>query len=152
MTLKSYIFIVFCCFLPFFGCKEFQEIKVIGVKGFKINKLNMEGIEAEVMINIKNPNTIGFSIYPSEFDISIGGVKLGKAKLYKRVHIDANCEKAYAFMLRSDFKGMNLMDLTGLIGGKMSGNIEVKGTLVAGKFLIRKHYPVDVKEKFSFPK
>ena len=72
--------------------------------------------------------------------------------MYKRVHIEAKARKAYAFSLKSDFKGMNFMDLTKLIGGKMSGNIEVKGTLVAGKFLIRKKYPVDVKEKFSLPK
>jgi LEA14-like dessication related protein len=152
MKQKRHIFIVFSCFLLFFGCKDFQEVKVLGVQGFKVEKLSMAGIEAEVMISIKNPNNIGFTIYPSEFDIIIGGVNLGKARLYKRVKIEGSTEKAYPFKLKSDFKGLNLMELAGIVGGKLAGNIEVKGNLYAGKFLIKKKYPVDVKEKFNMPK
>ncbi|HRF38873.1 MAG TPA: choice-of-anchor L domain-containing protein, partial [Saprospiraceae bacterium] len=93
----------------------------------------LEGIEALIELNIKNPNSMGFSIYPSEFDIIFSGMNLGKAKLKKRVHIDANCEKAYTFELNSSFKEFNFMDITKMLSGSKLGTMQVKGDLKAGK-------------------
>ena len=132
----------------FNSCKEFQEVKVTGVKSFRLTKVGSDGIEGEVIIGIKNPNDYGFSIYPSEFDITYSGIKMGKARLYKRVHIDGNSEKPYVFKLKTSLKDMNLMDIMGLVGGKL-GKIEVKGTLKAGKFYLKKRIPVDFSEKIG---
>lgn len=135
--------------LLLFACREFKEAQCTGVKGFKMNKMSMDGIDADILLGIKNPNTIGFSIYPSEFDVIAGGVNLGKAKLTKRVHIDANEEKTYTFHLRSNFKETNLMDLTKLLSGKSSRSIRIKGNLKAGKFYLKKSFPIDVNEKLD---
>jgi LEA14-like dessication related protein len=132
---------VFLCF----SCKEFKEVEVIGVKDFKIKKLSLAGIEAEIQLNIKNPNDMGFSIYPSEFDIIFSGMNLGRAKLKKRVHIDKNCSKAYLFELNSSFVNLNLMDITKMLSGSKLGILQVKGDLKAGKFLIKKKFPIDYK-------
>lgn len=129
------------------SCREFKEAECTGVKGFKVNKMGMDGIDADIMLGIKNPNDIGFSIYPSEFDVIAGGVNLGKAHLTKRVHIDAKEEKTYTFHLKSNFKDVNLMDLTKLMSGKASRSIRIKGDLKAGKFYLKKRFPVDVNEK-----
>lgn len=132
------------------SCNDFKEAEVTGVKGFKIKKMNTEGIDADVILGVKNPNSIGFSIYPSEFDITFSGVNLGKAKLKKRVHIDANCEKPYVFELKSTFKDINLLDLTKLLSGSKLGQMEVKGELKAGKFWLKKSFPVNHTEKIGF--
>ncbi len=132
-----------------FSCKPFKEAQCTGVKGFKVNKMNTEGLDADIQLGIKNPNTIGFSIYPSEFDVIIGGVNLGKARMSKRVHIDANEEKTYTFRLKSDFKNVNLMDITKLLTGKSSGTVQIKGDLKAGKFYLKKKFPIDVKERMD---
>jgi LEA14-like dessication related protein len=131
-----------------FSCKEYQEIKVSEVKNFRLTKISKEAIEGEVILGISNPNTAGFSIYPSEFDVTYSGINLGKARLYKRVHIGPHTEKDYVFKLRSDLKGVNIMDLTGLFGGKL-GSIEVKGDLKAGKFFLKKRFPVNIKQKID---
>lgn len=131
----------------FFSCKEFKEAEVTGVKSFRLTKVSAEGIEAEVIIGIKNPNNIGFSIYPSQFDVIFSGINLGKAKLFKRVHINPNCEKNYVFKLKSNFQKLDFMDITNLLGSKKMGMVEVKGDLFAGKFYLKKRIPVDVKEK-----
>src|SRR6187401_3203395 len=86
------------------SCKEFQEIQVMGVKSFRLTKVNAEGIEGEVILGIKNPNEKGFSIYPSEFDVVYSGIHLGKARLYKRVHIAGHSEKLYTFKLKTSLK------------------------------------------------
>lgn len=135
--------------LFFASCKDFKEAEVTGVKGFKINKVNTEGIQATITLGIKNPNPIGFSIYPSEFDVTYTGINLGKARLSKRVHIDANAEKDYDFLLKTSFKNFNMGDVMGLMNGKKAGNITVKGDLKAGKFYLKKRFPVNVNEKMK---
>lgn len=132
--------------LVFTSCKDFKEAECTGVKGFKINKVNTEGIDADIILGIKNPNTVGFSIYPSDFDINLSGIGLGQAKLKHRVHIDANTEKNYTFTLKSSFKDMNMLDIMKLVNAGSAGTIRVKGDLKAGKFYLKKKFPVDVKE------
>lgn len=140
------------CMLLLAGCKEFQEIQVVGVDGFNLNKISTDGIEAEVKLNIKNPNQSGFSIYPSEFDVMYSGIRLGKAKLHKRVHIDGHSEKAYTFNLRTNFGEMNLLDATKLLNISNHGTIELNGDLKAGKFYLKKRFPVNFKEKINMLK
>jgi LEA14-like dessication related protein len=123
------------------------------VKGFKVNKLDVSGINGDVMLGIKNPNPYGFSIYRSKFDVTYNGVNLGTAKLSRRVHIDANAERTYAFNLKSDFKNANLADIMKLMGGGARGTMQIKGDLKAGKFfLFRKKFPIDMKERVSLDK
>jgi LEA14-like dessication related protein len=136
-------------FLFSFGCKDFKEAQVTGVKGFKVTKANTDGIEADVVVGIKNPNSVGFSVYPSEFDVAVAGIRLGKAKLYKRVKIKPGAEKDYTFRLKSSFKDINLMDVSNLLSGKKRGVIELNGDLKAGKFFVKKRFPVNLKEKID---
>ncbi len=145
---KLKFLILFFVLVLFNSCEEFKELQVSGVKSFRLTKVSAAGIEGEVILGIKNPNSRGFSIYPSEFDVTYSGIKLGKARLYKRVHIDANCEKNYVFKLKTDLKDMNLMDIMGLTNGKV-GKMEVKGDLKAGKFYIKRRFPVDFSEKIG---
>ena len=149
MRLLLYIFPIV---LFFSSCKEVQDIKVIAVEGFRINKLNTDGIEAEVNLKIKNENAIGFSIYPSEFDIAFSGVRLGKAKLHKRIHINGSSEKVYSFILKSGFGDLNILDLTKLLNTGNLGKIEVTGDLKVGKFFIKHKVPVNFSDKIRLLK
>jgi LEA14-like dessication related protein len=141
---NSFIAIIIGLFL--FSCKSFKEAECTGVKGFKVNSVNTSGIDADVILGIKNPNAIGFSIYPSEFDVVLSGIKLGKAKMKKRVHIAANEEREYSFNLKSSFKDMNITDVMKLMSSQNFGFIQVKGDLNAGKFYLKKKFPLDVKQ------
>lgn len=128
-----------------FSCKEFKEMQITGVKDFKIKKLSLAGIEADIELVINNPNSMGFSIYRSEFDVIFSGISLGKAKLKKRVHIKGNSEKPYKFALNSSFTNINLMDLTKLVSGSKLGGLQVNGDLRPGKFWIKKRVPIHYK-------
>ena len=129
------------------SCADFKEAQCTGVKGFSLNKINTQGIDADIVLGIKNPNPMGFSIYKSEFDVIYGGVNLGKAKLSKRVHINGNTEKNYSFNLKSNFKDVNPIDIMKLITNGGKGFVEVVGDLKAGKFYLKKRFPVNVKER-----
>lgn len=131
------------------SCKEMEEITVTAVDGFYLNKIDAKGIEAEIKLKIKNPNDIGFSIYPSAFDIAFSGIRLGKAKMDKRVHIDGKTERVYSFKLKSDMSELNLMDALRLLNMENLGKMEVKGDLKVGKFLIKKDFPVNYVDKIK---
>ncbi len=147
--MNKLLIIVFSSLL-FMNCRDFKEIQVTGIEGFKINKISMDGIDGDVLLKLKNPNALGFSVYRSEFDVNYSGVHLGKAKLRKRVRIKGNAEKTYAFNLTSDLKNSNIMDVMKLLSGAAFKNtLEVKGDLKAGKFFLKKSFPVDLKEKIS---
>jgi len=144
---KYIIIIASILSISFSSCKEFEEIKVIDIDSFHVNKLTPEGIEAEINLKIKNPNTYGFSIYPSEFEISFSGIRLGKAKLHKRVHIAANNEKVYTFNLKSKISDLNPLDMIRLLNSDNLGKTEVKGELKVGKFYFKKKFNVNYTDK-----
>lgn len=93
---------------------------------------------------------MGFTIYPSEFDIKYSGIYLGKAKLTEKVHIRKHAEETYSFAINNNFKDVNLMDVLKLLGNiNFSNTMEVKGDLKVGKFLIKKTVPVNLSEKIG---
>lgn len=139
--------IVLIFLLSLVSCRPFEDISLKSVDGFYLKKLTKDGIDSELKLNIQNPNKVGFTIYPSEFDIVFSGVKLGKAKLDKKVKIKGNSEKTYAFNLQSNLSDLNLLDIAKLLNIENLGKIEVKGDLKVGKMLIRKEYPVNYIDK-----
>jgi LEA14-like dessication related protein len=139
-------------FLPLFllSCANIKEVQCTGVKGFKINKVSTEGINADILLTIKNPNSFRFFIYPSEFNVKYGGVKLGKAKLENKVRIDGNAEQTYPFSLIGDFKGLTLGDvMKALESFTRQGFLEIDGDIKVGKLFVKKTFPVNVKQKIA---
>jgi LEA14-like dessication related protein len=132
------------------SCRNMKDLEFTGIRGFKVNQISVNGIDGELMLGIRNPNSFGFYIYPSNFDVKYSGIALGRAKLHKRVRIRGNAEEVYAFKLKSDFQNVNLLDIMKLLNGATFRNeVEVKGDLRAGKLFFRKSLPVDLKEKIT---
>jgi LEA14-like dessication related protein len=152
MLKKTISYALLLCTLILVSCRDLKDISLTNVDSFSIQKISLKEIEGELQLTIKNPNTVGFSIYKSEFDIIYGDVKLGKAKLHKRVHIGANAEKSYVFKLKSSPESLNLTDVMKLIGNASSGTIRVKGDLKAGKLFIKKRFPVDYVDRINLQK
>lgn len=145
--MKFNIFIILFITIFFTSCKEYKDITVTSVDSFYLNKITTEKIEAEINLKINNPNYVGFSIYPSEFEVIFSGIRLGKAKLDKRIHIDGKVEKIYTFKLNSKIADMNPLDALRLLNLDNIGKIEVKGELKAGKFYLKKRIPVNYSDK-----
>lgn len=146
---KISIFAIAIISLTISSCKELNEVSVVGVDNFYINKINTEGIEAEIKLKIKNTNSFGFSIYPSDFDLIFSGMRLGKAKLHKRVHIDGNAERVYTFNLKSNLGDLNIFDVMQLLSSGNLGKLDVKGDLKAGKFFMKKKFDINYSEKVN---
>ena len=144
MRFKAFI-IIASLFL--ISCREMKEIKVSSVEGFYMNKLSLENVEAELKVKIDNPNKTGFSVYPSEFDVTFSGIRLGKARLNRRVHLNARSEEVYTFKINSKLTELNPMDILRLMNLQNLGKIEVNGDLKVGKFYFKKKVPVNYSDK-----
>jgi LEA14-like dessication related protein len=141
-------------FLLLAGCGEYQEVQVTQIGGLKIVKLTDKGVELEIGMKIKNPNTYGFTLFPSEFEIYLSGTDLGKARLTKKENIAPNSEEMHYFHVASTFDklaGTGVPGLLMLFGSKQA-EIEIKGNLKAGRFLFRRKIPVDRKQKVNMDK
>ena len=148
---KIILSLVFTSLLVFQSCKDVKELQVSGISGFKLNKISTEAIDADVNVKIKNPNTSGFKIGKSEFVVSYEGIKIGTAKLLKKVKIKGNAETAYTFKLETVFKNNVSLDnvLALLEGFTRKGKVEIKGDLNVSKFLVKKKFPITFSEKIS---
>jgi len=143
------LFPLFLCFTIFLlsSCK-YEEVTVSQLSGMKINKITNEGVEMEMGIQLKNPNSYGFTIFPSSFDVSLGGTNLGKAHLSKKEKVGPNSDELHTFLIKTSFDQLTQGGIPGLINlfAKKNPEVEIKGNLKAGKFLFRKRIPIDRKQ------
>ena len=147
--MKKYVFILFTfsTFL-FSSCGDIKDLSFSGIENVKIVKMSQQGAEAEITARIKNPNRASFTIYKSDLDVTLSGINAGKAHLTKNIRIKGNSEQSYTFKIKSDFSGLTMSDLPKLMSLAKSKNVRVglKGNLRAGKFLIKRSYPVEISQ------
>ena len=127
---------------------EFKEISISRIDGFKVTKLSPSGIEGEINVTINNPNSTSFKIYRSKATIMYGDLKLGTARITKKVKIKANSNAPETFILKGDLKDMSIASLPNLLMGK-GKQMEIKGNIKAGKWFYKKKFPIDQKQKMS---
>lgn len=146
--------IYFLLSVALFSCKEIQPVTMGGVESPKLHKLSREGIEAEFGMKIKNPNNIGITVFPSEFDATINEISVGKIKLHKKVRIKANSDETETFHIKSDFSKLGFGDMAKVLPVVSSGKatIYLKGEVKAGKWYYKKKFPVELKKNISLPK
>jgi LEA14-like dessication related protein len=149
MTGRITLSIFFIFSLLFSSCKDYQDVTVSGISGFKVNKLDQSGVEIELSVKIKNPNNYGFNIYKPDIDASINDISVGKLKMKKRIHVGANSDDSHTFTLGCDFSKVGLADVANLMAMALQKNVKVglHGTVKAGNLFYKKSFQVDRTEK-----
>ncbi len=143
--LREGLAIIFCC-LFLFSCNDFKDVTFSGIEKVSLTSISQNGVEALITVRIKNPNSMSFTIYKSDMDVTISGLNAGKAHLTSNVRIKAKSEESYTFKIKSDFSNLNLMDIPKIIAIGISKSVKIglKGNLNSGKFFIKKSYPIDM--------
>lgn len=142
--MKNYFFL-FLLSVTLFSCGGFKELSISGIEKPKLNNLSKEGIDAEFGIKIKNPNSMGVTVYRSEFEGTINGIDIGKINLYKKVKIKRNSDETETFYVKTDFSKLGLDGIMKILPIISSGNatLALKGNLRAGKWFYKKKFPVE---------
>jgi|GEM_PF-665882 len=134
------------CSLTFFSCSDFKDVTFSGIENVNITSLSQKGVEALITVRIKNPNSVSFTIYKSDMDVTISGINAGKAHLTSNVRIKAKSEQAYTFKIKSDFSNLSFTDLPKIIAMAVSKSVKIgiKGDLKSGKLFVKRSYPIDM--------
>src|SRR5207244_3138814 len=103
---------------------------------------------------IKNPNHFGFKIFPSPIHFKVNGTDFGDGTISKKMHIKANSEEVRTITVESTFgaNGPSLISRAMEIAKSKSVTVEIKGDLRAGKFLYKKTFPVNLRERINLGK
>ena len=140
--------LIFCPVVFLTSCVgEFKQISINSINNFKVTKMDLKSVEGEINVSINNPNSKSFKVYKSKATVFVGGTKLGMARIVKKVKIPANSSVDNTFILRGDFKELNLGTIANITMGKPA--VEIKGYLKAGKWFYKKKFPIDQKQKIS---
>ena len=149
--MRTIQFILTALISALISCSGYKPITVSKVQGVRIKSITQKGIEAELTVKIKNPNAIGFTIFPSHFNAKLNEMEVGNARLQKKVRIKGNSEEEHLLIISSDFSKLSLADIPKAMALTQGRGLSVSldGDIVAGKFLFRKHFPVKLNEHSS---
>ena len=148
-SIRYWLFVA-CLLLIFSSCKNIQPLAMQGVAGFKVKEMTLSGVVVEVGLKIKNPNPFGINIYPSSVDFKVNNIEMQGGKILKKVKIKGNSEEVQVFTIKADLsKTSGLMNNIMEIMKSKSVVVEVSGNVKAGKFLIKKKFPIKVRERVN---
>ena len=146
---KNNLIFLFLTIIFLSGCK-YQDIEIKDIKSLKLGKTNTKEINLSASIDVNNPNNYKIKIIKYDFDIKINGQEF---KLYKD-NVGINIPKKFngniPVSIKLTKKGQGILSIKSLILiGKIvknrSINIEVKGYVKAGMFIVSKKIPVNKK-------
>jgi LEA14-like dessication related protein len=146
---------LFSTILLLSSCTEWKDVTITKIDQMRVAKMDKDGLDAEIDVTINNPNKMGFTIFKSNVDVKMNDVSVGVAKLKKRIHVKANAEAKYTFLISSKFDDLlSSGGIFGLISSVMSksANVTLKGDLKVGKIFYRKNFPIDNKQRIPLLK
>ena len=134
------------------SCDEYKDVSISGVENVKLVKLDKTGIELELSVRIKNPNSMGFNIYKPNLDAMINGVAVGKLKVNRKIHVNANSDDLHTFTVSTDFSKLSMEDAGKMLSLALSksGSLSVKGKIKVGNIFYRKTFDVERNQKIKF--
>ncbi len=132
------------------GCVQYNEVKLLGVQGAQLTRLDGKGLSVIVLAEVSNPNKYKISLSDPDMDLYLNDRLVGKAVLDSTVVLAANTTRTYRVPLHTDFsQDANLLPM--LLGGALSGSMKVgaKGSIVAKARLLHKRFPFEAEQQID---
>ncbi len=142
---KSWILIA-SCFLFFTSCITYKEVEFKGINDVSIGDIKSQKTPIQLDVKVHNPNNYNIKITKVNLDLYIEGKHFGKTRSSKKVVIKKNQELDYVIVLetsKSEIGKSLFSSLAILLGKKLT--LEIKGTVVAKAYGIKKKFPVNEK-------
>ena len=151
MRTNSILFIGFlvCVFLSTTSCLTYKDVEIKGIRGVKVANFSKTGIDAEIQVQVSNPNNYKITVVASDLDLSINKKAMGKASIANKIVLPKNSEEIHTLKIKATYRDSaegGLLSLFSLITAK-SIDLGVKGTIKAKAFLIHKKIDIDFTER-----
>jgi LEA14-like dessication related protein len=146
MKPKIIILLAFAAAIILPSC-TFDDVEVGKISGVNIISTSKEGIEIEVNIPVKNPNSMGFTISKVNIDLALNGVEFGKVSQAKSIRVKPKSDQVYPILFQIKFKE-SFQGLPKLLAAVMMGkkiDMKAEGYIKARKFVFSKKFTIDEK-------
>ena len=145
----SYTKIAFALLIPLFcvSCFNYDEVDIRDIKDIQVVNFSKKGITVNGKIKIMNPNSYGFKIVNSEFDLTINNRKIGKAHIDNKIKVSGNSNEYHSVTLKTDLSSLDIGAMAGFLALAIAPpdkiDYKVEGFVVGKVFLFRKKIEID---------
>ena len=135
--------------LSLYSCLEYKEVEVVDIIEVGVKDISTQGVDVEVAMQVKNPNSYNINIVDSDLNLFLKGNKMGTATIKDKVTLKKKSNAVYRFTLQSSFKDIGLGGLPVIMGliSQSSMEVQILGDIKAQAKGISKRIPIDFTEK-----
>jgi LEA14-like dessication related protein len=130
------------------SCSFYKEVEVTEVKDVKITRFDQDIVEAEVTLEIKNPNWYAVSLTESFVDVYINGKEIGEVELKEKIKLPKKTTNVRTLVMVGDYEKMSSGFLDNLLTLLFANQakFEAKGYMKGRALLVTKKVDVNVEE------
>lgn len=135
----------FCLFVIIVtACSNFEEVKVGGPTGLRINRLRTPEINLEVLLPIENPNNKKFKVTAIDLDLSLNEHYLGKIRNVDQVMIPGKSKDIYTLSLEMEMNNLlsSVFSVLNILASRRV-KLEIKGFLKVRSGIFTMTIPVE---------
>lgn len=131
------------------ACKV-EPITATGVQDVKLNNVDpLKGtVTVDLGLKIKNPNKLAVTVYGVDLDVKLAGASLGKISMDDKVKIEKDTEQVYRVKANAELSDIlnSIPKILTAISKKQS-TVELKGSIRVGVGIIKKTFPIELKQE-----
>jgi LEA14-like dessication related protein len=131
------------------SCNLYKDVEVSEVKDLRMTEIGKDGMEAEIEVDIYNPNFYNVKLVKSDVDLFLNGKPVGKVTLSEKVVIKKKTEQRYTIIVNSDLEGLSTSFFETLISALLFRKVHVKadGDLRAKALFIGRDVGIEVDQQ-----
>ena len=150
----SRLSVILILFLGFISCSEVESLELKKVDGFAVNNLTAQGASLELDLSVYNPNGFKINVLDYDLDVFINKVRIGKAKLDKRLVMPRKSTTTQHVKVDVKFKNMlfGALPILGSLKKGKQAKVRLSGNVKGGAFLYRKTMQIDFEKDISLTK
>lgn len=147
--MKKFLPFLFLILLTATACK-IEPVTATGVQDVKLGNVDpLRGtVTIDLGLKVHNPNKLAVTVYGVDMDVTLAGAPLGKIMMEDKVKIEKDTELVYRVKANAQIRDIltSIPKILTAISKKQS-NVELKGTIRAGIGLVKKTFPVELKQE-----
>ncbi|NQT23784.1 LEA type 2 family protein [candidate division KSB1 bacterium] len=127
------------------GSLPLLKLPKVSIQQFKVSRMGFTGADLELVLGVKNPNSIPFKLKAMQYDFSVNQLNWAKGSIPKAISLAQKGEGSVTIPISLDFLKMG-QSIVQLIKGNSELDYQLKGALDLGSdlsILGDVHLPLD---------
>lgn len=127
---------------------EFKDIEFLGLENVKLDKMDGQELNLDLLFKIKNENAFKIKVKPSKLKVFVEDKEMGIVHLDKKIVFKKRSESVYSTKLRVDLADGYLLKLLSF-ASKKEFKIRFEGKVKGGIYFLSKKFEINETRTFS---